>query len=55
VDTKESSVFRPSAAIEDHPHACMGGYIYLGYTGEDDEELIERLPCRRCTEEGVAM
>jgi hypothetical protein len=35
---------------QDHPHACWDGYVYLGYTGEDGEELIERLPCRRCSE-----
>ena len=40
---------------QDHPHACMDGYVYLGYTAIDEDtgdevELIERLPCRRCTE-----
>jgi hypothetical protein len=33
----------------------MDGYVYLGYTAIDEDtgdevELIERLPCRRCTE-----
>jgi hypothetical protein len=37
---------------QDHPHACMDGYVYLGYTDENDEEQIEKLPCRRCVEEG---
>jgi hypothetical protein len=37
---------------QDHPHACWDGYIYLGYTDEDGEEQIEKLPCRRCVEEG---
>ena len=41
---------------QDHPHACTGGYVYLGYTALDEEtgeevERIEALPCRRCTSE----
>jgi hypothetical protein len=36
---------------QDHPHACWGGYVYLGYTDDDGEEQIEKLPCRRCAEE----
>jgi hypothetical protein len=43
---------------QDHPHACLNGYIYLGYTVFDEEtgeevERVEALPCRRCAEEGV--
>jgi hypothetical protein len=37
---------------QDHPHACMNGWIYLGFTDDDGEERIEKLPCRRCAEEG---
>jgi hypothetical protein len=37
---------------QDHPHACLNGYIYLGYTyvGEDGDEVetYEAIPCRRC-------
>jgi hypothetical protein len=41
---------------QDHPHACLGGYVYLGYTAVDEEtgeevERIEALPCRRCASE----
>jgi hypothetical protein len=41
---------------QDHPHACLNGYIYLGHTVLDEEtgeevERIEALPCRRCAEE----
>jgi hypothetical protein len=41
---------------QDHPHACLNGYIYLGYTAFDEEtgeevERVEALPCRRCAEE----
>jgi hypothetical protein len=56
VDAKESSVFRPSVAIEDHhPHACMDGLVFLTYTVFDDEvgdevEKIEAIPCRRCAD-----
>jgi hypothetical protein len=44
----------PQAEVEqDHPHACLEGWVYLGYTDEETgEERIERLPCRRCQEEG---
>jgi len=42
---------------QDHPHACLDGYVYLGYTALDEEtgeevERVEALPCRRCTEAG---
>ncbi len=47
-----------SAAPEDqdHPHACLNGYVYLGYTALDEEtgeevEHIEAVPCRRCADE----
>ena len=40
---------------QDHPHACLNGYIYLGYTAFDEEtgeevERVEALPCRRCAD-----
>jgi hypothetical protein len=46
----EYSVEYGEARDQDHPHACWDGYIYLGYTDEDGEEQIEKLPCRRCSE-----
>jgi hypothetical protein len=41
---------------QDHPHSCLNGYVYLGYTALDEEtgeevERIEALPCRRCANE----
>jgi hypothetical protein len=60
MDTRESSASKADAHVvqevrQDHPHACTGGYVYLGYTAIDADgeevELIERLPCRRCVEE----
>jgi hypothetical protein len=46
----------PSTEDQDHPHACLNGYVYLGYTAVDEEtgeevERVEALPCRRCAEE----
>ncbi len=39
---------------QDHPHACLNGVVYLGYTyeGEDGDEVeaFEAIPCRRCAE-----
>jgi hypothetical protein len=40
---------------QDHPHACLNGYVYLGYTAVDEEtseevERVEALPCRRCAD-----
>jgi hypothetical protein len=44
---------------QDHPHMCLNGYVYLGYTVLDEEageevERVEALPCRRCAEEARA-
>jgi hypothetical protein len=56
VDAKESSVFRPREASEDHhPHACTDGLVFLTYTAFDEAvgEEVERLevvPCRRCAD-----
>jgi hypothetical protein len=57
VDTRESSAphAHPSTEEPDHPHACLNGYVYLGYTVVDEEtgeevERVEALPCRRCTD-----
>jgi hypothetical protein len=56
VDTRESSASaHPATEEQDHPHACLNGYVYLGYTyvGEDGEEVeaFEAIPCRRCAGE----
>jgi hypothetical protein len=39
------------APEEAKPHACMGGWVFLGFEGEDGEEVIEAVPCRRCRPE----
>jgi hypothetical protein len=58
MDTPESSApyAHPSTEDQDHPHACLNGYIYLSYTAFDEEtgeevERLEALPCRRCASE----
>ncbi len=56
MDIKESSVFGPREASEDHPHACTDGLVFLIYTVFDEAvgEEVERLevvPCRRCASE----
>jgi hypothetical protein len=54
MDTPESSALaHPSTEEQDHPHACLDGYVFLGYTVLDEEtgeevERVEALPCRRC-------
>jgi hypothetical protein len=60
MDTPESSAphAHPSTEKQEHPHACLEGYIYLSYTAFDEQtgeevERVEALPCRRCAEEGV--
>jgi hypothetical protein len=56
VDTKESSVFRPREASEDHhPYACTDGLVFLTYTAYDEDvggevERLEVIPCRRCAD-----
>ena len=63
MDTRESTAYTAHPSTEelnhqDHPHACLNGYVYLSYTALDEEtgeevERVEALPCRRCAEEGV--
>ena len=54
MSSKESLPYPPPPTEEqDHPHACMGGLVFLTYTAFDEEtgeevEMVEALPCRRC-------
>lgn len=57
VDTSKSSAphAHPPTEGQDHPHACLNGYVYLGYTALDEKtgeevERVEALPCRRCAD-----
>jgi hypothetical protein len=52
----ERSIEYGDVREQDHPHCCMDGYVYLGYTALDEEtgeevERVEALPCRRCASE----
>jgi hypothetical protein len=38
---------------EESPHACMGGWVFLGYEDEDGQEHYEAVPCRRCRPESA--
>ena len=42
---------RDASIPQDHPHACIDGWVYLGYIDDDGAEQVEALPCRRCAEE----
>ena len=33
------------------PHACIDGWVYVGYMVEDGEEREASYPCRRCASE----
>jgi hypothetical protein len=50
VEAHYSGLERPEA-----PHACYGGVVYIGHLVEDpgtgeEVEVIEAVPCRRCTD-----
>ena len=55
LETRAGDPFTSFAPPQDHPHACLNGRIYLGYTsvGEDGDEVeaYEAIPCRRCLED----
>jgi hypothetical protein len=44
----------PSTEDQDHPHACMDGWVFLGRVVESQHDLdgevevYDRVPCRRC-------
>lgn len=56
MDTTKSSVpAHPDETPEEHPHACYGGLVYVGYLVEDPEtgeeaEVFEAVACRRCAD-----
>jgi hypothetical protein len=65
MDTAESSApfVRPSTwdhdtAVEAHdsclerprPHACVGGWVFVGYVDEYGEERQASYACRRCAD-----
>jgi hypothetical protein len=54
--TEKSTAYpaHPSTEEQDHPHACIDGWVYLGRVVESPHDLdgevvfYERVPCRRC-------
>jgi hypothetical protein len=44
---------------DEHPHACIDGWVYLGRVVESEHDLdgevveYERVSCRRCAGEGA--
>ena len=37
------------ASLE-RPHACMGGWVFVGYIDEHGEERVASYRCRRCAD-----
>jgi hypothetical protein len=65
VDTTESSAPYAQPSTDDHddtieahysslerlrPHACIDGWVYVGYIDEHGEEREATYRCRRCAE-----
>jgi hypothetical protein len=65
VDTKESSAPHTHPSTENHddtleahysglerlrPHACIGGWVFVGYVDDHGEEREASYPCRRCAD-----
>jgi len=59
---KSSAPAHPSAedhddTVEAHyaslerPHACIGGWVFVGYIDENGEERQASYRCRRCAED----
>jgi hypothetical protein len=43
---------RDQEPTDEPPHACIDGWVYLGYEVEDEHgepvEVVDKVPCRRC-------
>jgi hypothetical protein len=66
VDAKESSAPHAHTSSEDHdtleahyaslerlrPHACMDGWVFVGYVDEYGEEREASYRCRGCADSG---
>ena len=65
MDTAESSAPHAHPSTEDYddtveahysglerlrPHACVGGWVFVGYVDEHGEEREAPYPCRRCAD-----
>ena len=54
MDTRESSAPLAQPSTEERPCACYEGLVFVGHLVEDpdtgeDVEVVEAVPCRRCT------
>ncbi len=54
VDTTIIRTTTPEVLPDEAPHGCYEGWVYLGHIQYEDEsgemvEVIERVPCRRCS------
>jgi hypothetical protein len=50
--TVRKSVPEVSTAHEDRPHACLGGFVFIGHLVEEEgeeAEIVEAILCRRCS------
>jgi hypothetical protein len=65
VDIRESSAPQAHPSTEDHddtleahysslerlrPHACIGGWVFVGYIDENGKEREASYRCRRCAD-----
>jgi hypothetical protein len=54
---REHSTEVPISIPDETPHACMDGWVFLGFEAEDENgehaEVTDRVPCRRCRPEGL--
>jgi hypothetical protein len=46
-DHDDDTVEAHYACLE-RPHACMDGWVFVGYIDDDDEEREASYRCRRC-------
>jgi hypothetical protein len=46
-DHDDDTVEAHYACLE-RPHACMDGWVFVGYIDEDGEERVASYACRRC-------
>jgi hypothetical protein len=40
----------PQHDQDDRPHACLGGWVFVGYIDEHGEEREASYLCRRCAD-----
>ena len=48
-DHDDDTVEAHYASLE-RPHACMGGWVFVGYVDDNDVERVASYRCRRCAD-----